>query len=113
MMAEIPAGFLEVLAEQRRHYADSLPAKIAEMDRLCDAMRANAAGAEALRLAAIAHGIAGSAAVFGFEALSRDARTLLLQVRALTVSGGALPGESANAIAAALERVRGCAAETK
>ncbi len=113
MMAEMPAGFLEVLAEQRRHYTDSLPAKMAEMDRLCGAMRPDAAGAEAERLAAIAHGIAGSAAVFGFESLSIQARALVLELRARDVSGHTPPGERAATIAAALGRVRGCAAAAK
>ena len=113
MMAEIPAGFLEVLGEQRRHYVDSLPGKMADMDALWASIGVRAAPGDVEGMVRIAHGMAGSAAVFGFESLSAQARALVLELRALGVSGEKPAGERKATIAAALEHVRGCAAAAK
>ncbi len=113
MMAEIPTGFLEVLGEQRRHYVDSLAGKMADMDALWASIRARAAAGDVDGMVRVAHGMAGSAAVFGFESLSAQARALVLELRALDVSGEKPAEERGATIAAALERVRGCVTAAK
>jgi HPt (histidine-containing phosphotransfer) domain-containing protein len=108
MMAAPPAAFLEMLERKRLQYGESLPGKMADMERLWVAIRTGAGRADLDRLERMAHGLAGSGALFGFEPLSAQARALELEL-ADAPSGGPLPQAREAAIATAMARVRACA----
>lgn len=108
MMPVPPAAFLEMLEQKRLQYGRSLPGKMADMGRLWEAIRTGATRADLDCLERIAHGLAGSGALFGYAPLSAEARALELEL-ADAPSGEPLAKGREAAIAAAIARVRACA----
>lgn len=112
MMGAAPAvEFLERLGEERRHYVATLPGTLAGMELLWRAIaQDDAAPGDLERLVRIAHGLAGSGGVFGFDALGKEARALELALRCVLASGRPAANAQRSAIAAAIAAVRDCIA---
>jgi len=107
MKAAISPQFTRMLEQQRRAYANTLPAKIAGLGLLWRAIvRHEAAPDDLARLVRVAHGLAGSGAVFGFDRLSIEARTLELELEVLLASRTDAGDGRKASIAAAIARVQ-------
>ena len=79
--------FLRFLAAQRVDYVRALPSKLAEVQRLWDAVsKGPAAPGELEGLVRAVHNLAGSGAVFGFEEFGAAAKSLELLLQALAES---------------------------
>jgi len=110
MMARaVPVQLQELLESKRRQFAAGLPARMAELAQLQGSVRAHPMPGDFERLARIAHGLAGSSALFGFDALGAQARALQLELQSATAGGATPPGQRNAAIDAAIQRVRDCA----
>jgi|KBSMisStandDraft_5_1062788.scaffolds.fasta_scaffold76956_2 HPt (histidine-containing phosphotransfer) domain-containing protein len=111
MNAATYAPFAQLLEEQRRNYASTLPGRIAGMDQMWRAIARHEAAPDDLdRLVRVAHGLAGSGAVFGFDRLSVEARTLELELQVLLSSRTIASDGRKASIDAAIARVQDCVA---
>lgn len=107
------AAFVALLEHERAEYARALPGRLAGMRRLWREIESGAAGPEDLaRLARDAHGLAGSGAVFGFDALSTQARALELQLQVFRDAGAAAARAPPDAIGASIERLQDLAGKS-
>ena len=76
--------FLRVLEEQRFEYSRTIAGKIAGMQLLWKSICASNADCDGMqRLVRTAHGLAGSAAIFGLDGLGREARSIERELAAL------------------------------
>ena len=111
MNATTYAPFAQLLEEQRRDYASTLPGRIAGMDQMWRAIAGHESEPDDLeRLVRVAHGLAGSGAVFGFDRLSVEARTLELELQVLLASHTIASDGRKASIDAAIARVQDCVA---
>lgn len=86
-----PDALQEFLAAQRADYRASLPVRLALLQAGWAAARADGGWRELERCA---HGVAGSAATFGFAALGDAARELEDAVEGLAAAGAPLPAQA-------------------
>jgi HPt (histidine-containing phosphotransfer) domain-containing protein len=111
MNAATYAPFAQLLEEQRRDYSNTLPGRIAGMDQMWRAIAGHESEPDDLeRLVRVAHGLAGSGAVFGFDRLSAEARTLELELQVLLASHTIASDGRKASIDAAIARVQDCVA---
>jgi HPt (histidine-containing phosphotransfer) domain-containing protein len=101
--------FLRILERQRAEYWRTADGKIADMELLWDALAEQPASAEDLaRLERTAHMLAGSGAVFGYDKLSTEARTLEQRLSHIVEGGAGLDGTERSAVGASIAALREC-----
>jgi len=108
-MAATREDFLRELDQQRAQFRRTLEGKIAGMEVLWNAIGEEAAQAGGLeRLERNAHGLAGSGAMFGFEDLGAQARTLEGLVHSARAATPPIGEGDRRAMASALAALRRC-----
>lgn len=109
----VTRDFLRILEVQRNDYTRVLPGKVAAIERLWNEVRSAAAGPDALAtLVRMAHGLAGSGAMFGFDDLSIEAGRLERRLQELAARGNSQPWAESEAVAASLGSLRRCVARS-
>jgi HPt (histidine-containing phosphotransfer) domain-containing protein len=94
--------FLRALEVQRARYREALPGRIAAIERLWDEVCGGAGQGALAGLVLEVHGLAGSGAVFGFEALGTEAKSLEREL----LLPGAASTDRKSAIAASIAVLR-------
>ena len=111
MPRAVPAQLQELLESKRRQFTAGLPSRMAELEQLRISLGTCPTPRDLERLAQIAHGLAGSSALFGFDALGAQARALQLQLELMSATSpdATPPDPCESAIDTAIRRVRDCA----
>lgn len=111
-MATMDSSFIAFMEQQRAEYRQSLPGRLERIDLLWRAEMAGAAEPDALAaLERLAHGIAGSAATFGFVPLGSAAKVLELALNPFVESAQPLTPVARSEVAAAVDELLRCWAE--
>ncbi len=111
-MANTDPSFTAFMEQQRAEYRQTLPGRLERIDLLWRAEMAGSAAPDTLAaLERLAHGIAGSAATFGFAPLGSAAKVLELALSPFVESSQPLTPVAKGELAAAVDALLRCWAE--